>query len=44
MTAAACQNCEFRADEFGQQDNCDGTGLIAYAPGNYGRECRECEL
>lgn len=23
------------------QDNCDGTGLIAYAPGNYGRECRD---
>ena len=56
MSPAACQNCEFRADEFGQhctrcnggkylfnnrcQDDCDGTGLIAYAPGNYGRECR----
>ena len=56
MAAAACQNCEFRADEFGQhctrcnggkfifesrcQDSCDGTGLIAYNPGNYGRECR----
>ena len=22
------------------QDSCDGTGLISYAPGNYGRECR----
>ena len=22
------------------RDSCDGTGLIAYAPGNYGRECR----
>lgn len=21
-------------------DDCDGTGLIAYTPGNYGRECR----
>ena len=56
MGPAACQNCEFRADEFGQhctkcnggkflfnhrcQDDCGGTGLIAYAPGNYGRECR----
>ena len=56
MAAAACQNCEFRADEVGQhctkcnggkflfenrcQDSCDGTGLIAYNPGNYGRECR----
>ena len=56
MEPAACQNCEFRADEFGQhctkcnggkflfnnrcQDSCDGTGLISYAPGNYGRECR----
>ena len=56
MAAAACQNCEFRADEFGQHctkcnggkylfnnrchDSCNGTGLISYAPGNYGRECR----
>ena len=22
------------------QDSCDGTDLISYAPGNYGRECR----
>ena len=22
------------------RDSCDGTGLISYAPGNYGRECR----
>ena len=50
---AACQICEHRAGEHGEhctkplhnnrcQESCDGLdGLIGYAPGNYGRECRE---